>query len=334
MMKLETLKINKKRILEPKVLIAAGLTVLLIIGAIFLGKVFKEYYFWQETKDLYTAAMEDKTIDYSFLKPFRKWEVGDLEDVDARSAITLAVNGTKKIVFEKNPQRILPIASLTKIMTAYVALKNYQLDDTIVITPKIVATEEPTGYFRIGETFTVEELLHSMLIESSNDAAVAISEIMGEEKFVAEMNREAERMGLKHSYYIDPVGLDPDYENEPYNYSTAQDIAQLVSEILEESRDNPQIAKLFEITREKSYKINMSNGAFHHEAYTTNKILKEFPDMIGGKTGQTPNAKECFMVILPQPKNKGYLVNVILGSNNRFSEMKKIINWLNKAFVW
>lgn len=333
-MKLETLKINKKRILDPKILITTGLAVVLIITSLFLGRVFKEYYFWQKTKDIYTAALEDKIIDYSFLKPFRKWEVEDLENLDARSAISLAVDGTKKIVFEKEPQRILPIASLTKIMTGYVALKNYQLDDKIRITKEIVATEEATGYFSVGESFTVDELLHSMLIESSNDAAVAVSEIMGEEKFVSEMNKEAERMGLKHTYFVDPVGLDPDYENEPYNYSNAQDIAQLVSEILEESRNNPQIAKLFEITREKEYKINMSNGNFHHEAYTTNEILEEFPDMIGAKTGQTPDAKECFMVILPKPKGKGYLVNVILGSNNRFLEMKKIINWLNKAFVW
>jgi serine-type D-Ala-D-Ala carboxypeptidase (penicillin-binding protein 5/6) len=330
-MKLETLKINKKNFFSLKFFLSVTACLFLLIGSFWLGQVLKNYIYWKNTKDIYTAAIEKRVIDYSFLKPFRNWKIPALENLDAQAAISLADN---TIVFEKQAHKILPIGSLSKIMTAYIALKNYQLEDKIKITKEIVATEEVKGYFSVGEILTIEELLHSALIESSNDAAVAITEIMGKDKFIAKMNEEAETMGLQYTHYVDPVGLDPDFEGDPYNYSTAYDIALLVKNILEESKNDPKVAKLFEITREKKYKINLANGNFHHYAYTTNEILEEFPDMLGAKTGQTPMAKQCFMVVLPKPKGEGYIINVILGSNNRFLSMKEIINWLEKAFVW
>ena len=108
----------------------------------------------------------------------------------------------------------------------------------------------------------------------------------------------------------------------------------MAQQILKESENNAKIAKIIEMMRKEEHDIVLANGNFHHKAISTNKILDEFPDMLGAKTGQTPKAKQCFLVILPKPKGEGYLINVILGSDDRFKEMKKIINWLNKAFVW
>ncbi len=174
-----------------------------------------------------------------------------------------------------------------------------------------------------------------MLVESSNDAARALAEIIGEKKFVGLMNSEIKKIGIKHTHFVDPIGLDPDFPNQAYNYSTADDLAKFVQYILEQAKTDAKIAKIFEITKNTEHMILLSNGNQHHKAQTTDKLLEEFPNIVGGKTGQTPKAKQCLLIILPQPKSEqGYLVSIILGSNNRFGEMKQIINWLEKGFIW
>ena len=336
-MKIETLKVKTRRFKRQgfKIFIFCLIFLILVFGSLKFAQVIRGYIFYESIKDSNGGSVVNQTIDYSFLKPFRNWGVKGLEGINALSAVSMVINShEEKIVFEKNSDEMLHMASLSKIMTAYVALKNYELNDSIVITQKIVETEENKGELRIGERLTVEQLLASMLIESSNDAAMAISEIMGESKFLSLMNQEAKTLGLKYTYFIDPIGLDPDNGIGANNYSTAKELALLVQHILKESKNDPKIAKIIEMMRKEEYDITLENGTFHHKAISTNKILDEFPDMIGAKTGQTPMAKQCFLVILPKPKGEGYLVNVILGSNDRFGEMKKIINWLDKAFVW
>jgi len=339
-MKLETWKPKanfKFNFQDAKYVLAFLVLIFVIFGGVKLGKIMNEYIYWQETKDIYTAALVNAPIDYSYMKPFRNWQVGELEDIGAQAAIALVVKigqEESRVVFEKDISKMLHIASLTKILTAYVALKNYDLEQKIIITKQIVDTEENKGQFRIGEEFTVGELLHSMLIESSNDAAKAIADVVGEKQFVGLMNSQAKEMELNNTHFVDPIGLDPDYPGQPYNYSTVRDLAKMVEYILRESEKDSKIAKLFEIIREPEYTVSLSNGSSHHQALSTNKLLDEFPNMIGAKTGQTPIAGQCLLVITPKPKGNGYLVTVILNSNNRFGEMKKIINWLNQAFIW
>jgi len=326
-MRIETWNKKTKKIDKIKIAVFVLIFALLIFGSLKLSEVIESHILYK-TASVYN---NNETIDYSFLKPFRNWEVKALENIGARSALSMVVNShNEKIVFEKNIDEMLPMASLSKIMTAYVALKSYNLDDSIVITKKIVMTEENKGNFKIGERITVEQLLNSMLIESSNDAAVAIAEIMGEEQFVSLMNQTAEELQLSHTHFVDPVGLDPDNGIGGYNYSTAKELALLTQKILKQESG----AKIIEIMSKQEADILLADGQFHHKAVNTNEMLKEFPDMIGGKTGQTPIAKQCLLIILPKPKSEGYLINVILGSNDRFQEMKNIINWLNKAFVW
>jgi len=244
--------------------------------------------------------------------------------------------GKKKnhVLFEINASKPLPIASLSKLLTAYVVLKNYSLEQKVSITQEIVNTEENKGQFRVGEQFTIEELLYSMLVESSNDAASALASIVGEKEFVKLINSEVDRIGLNYTHFVDPIGLDPDFPNQTYNYSTANDLALLTKYILEESKKDAKIAKLVEIIGTPEHSVVLANGIFHHRAITTNKLLDEFPDIIGAKTVQTPMAGQCFLVIMQKPKGDGYIINVILGSQSRFQEMKNIINWLNAAFVW
>ncbi|MBU3964649.1 serine hydrolase [Patescibacteria group bacterium] len=320
---------------KTKNIVAGGLLLASISGSIALGKIANEYLYWKKTKDIYTAAVVSAPVDYSFLKPFRNWKTGELEGLKAKSAISLVTDsGSPRMIFDKSPDEIMPIASLTKLLTAYIVLQNYELDQEVVISQRAVDTEEIIGGFWVGEKFTVDQLLHSILIESSNDAARALAEIMGEQQFVNLMNKKVKEIGLKYTHFIDPIGLDPDFFGGGYNYSTANDLAMMVRHILQEADTNPEIARIFEITRNPKYPITLANGRVHHEAISTNKLLSEFPNTFGAKTGQTPIAGQCLLVIMPQPKNGGHVINIVLGSSDRFKDMENIINWINTAFVW
>jgi serine-type D-Ala-D-Ala carboxypeptidase (penicillin-binding protein 5/6) len=317
-------KIELKNI-KLKHIILGCFVVVMLFTSLFVGKMAKTYVYYNRTKDLYSANI----IDYSHFKPFRNWKISDLQDLTARSAISIVANGKDTVVYELNKDRIVPIASLTKLMTAYVVLDNYLLDDIIVITQEAVDVPELSGTLTAGEQIKVKDLLYSMLVESSNDAAYALAADMGMDDFIFEMNRTAKKLELDYTHFVNPIGLDPEFEILSHNYSTAYDLGLLAHRILD---DKPEI---FEMTRNEEVDLYYADGRFHHKAKNTNAILDNYPTMLGGKTGTTNMAGQCLLVIMPQPKHQGgYIINVILGSTNRFSDMEKILNWQTKAFIW
>ena len=317
-------KFNLKNI-ELKHVILFCFAIVMLFTSLFVGKMAKTYVYYNRTKDLYSANI----VDYSHFKPFRNWNISDLQDLSARSAISIVANGKDTIVYELNKDRIVPIASLTKLMTAYVVLDNYLLDDVVVITQEAVDVPEISGILTAGEQIKVKDLLYSMLVESSNDAAYALASDMGLDSFMFEMNETAKDLGLDYTHFVNPIGLDPEFELLSHNYSTAHDLGLLAHKILQ---DKPEI---FEITKNEDIDIYYADGRFHHKAENTNLILDNYPDMLGGKTGNTDMAGECLLVVMPHPKHKGgYVINIILGSSDRFGDMEKILNWQKIAFIW
>jgi len=239
-------------------------------------------------------------------------------EIAAVSAISVKIDkrGQQKILFEKNSEKILPIASLTKLMAASVVLENYDLSQELMVSKKAIGQPEAFGQLRIGEKLSVENLLYLILIESSNDAAFALSELIGEGGFVELMNLEAKYLGLKNTHFADPAGYSPE------NYSTVKDLVKFTKYLLEEK---PQI---LEISRLSEFDLYDPDGVFHHKLLNTNEILGEIPEIIGGKTGYTTEAGECFILVLKNPRDNSILINIILGSRNRFEEMQKLIDWL------
>jgi len=212
-------------------------------------------------------------------------------NLTASAAISTEVNfhGPDKILFAKGIKKKLPIASLTKLMTAVVAVDNYDLSD-------------------------VSDLLHMMIIGSCNKSALALSERIGEEKFVGLMNQKAKEIGMLDTYFVEPAGLS---EN---NYSTAEDLVVLVKYILADAK----YSEIINISREEEFYLE-SVGTFKN----TNQLLAELPDIIGGKTGFTEEAKGCLILITYNGKSNDYIIDIVLGSDDRFLEMKKIINYIN-----
>ena len=165
--------------------------------------------------------------------PQRKSEIPELE-IWARGAVSIlkTKSGEKKILFQKNIQEIMPIASLTKLMTADVILENFDLDQVVSISKDAVNQKEYIGGYQEGQTLMIRDLLFSSLVESSNDAMYSITQIAKTEGFVALMNLEAKSIGLNNTFFINPTGLDPEKE-EQGNYSTPIDLAELTFHILE-----------------------------------------------------------------------------------------------------
>lgn len=317
-----------------KFLISFIITILVCLGINALADNFEGFWLEQELAkkpELFSADLMDKIIqaEVEQLKAERELRERFKEiDVNAKAAISIRIdkNDNKIVLFEKNSKEILAIASLTKLMTALVVFdlnETYNLFDLITINKESVNQEGFSKYKDLiaGEKLSVENLLYIMLLESSNDAAFALTIPIGEKNFVDLMNLYAKKIGLSNTFFVNPTGLEPDDPKEPKNYSTAQDLSNLAGYIL---REHPRI---FEFTNNQNRKIINGDGSVHHIILeNTNKILAEVPNIIGGKTGWTPEANGCLLIVLRDPESSDYYINVILGSEDRFTEMLKIIN--------
>ena len=132
------------------------------------------------------------------LKPLRNWSVDEIK-INAKSAISIFfLEGEKdQILFKKNSDSKLPIASITKLVSASVVSENYDLNLPITISEEAVAQDSDSGQLKTGEVFQAKELLYPLLIESSNDAAYAFAEVIGAQNFVDLMNLELKKLEWK-----------------------------------------------------------------------------------------------------------------------------------------
>ena len=299
-----------------------------------LEKHLNNFFYWQETykyPEIYTAQIAP--IKKTNPKPIKNKEVEDL-NIEAKSVVSVLVDkrGKERILFEKQSGEQLPIASLTKLMTALVVLKNYDLSKEIVISKEAVSQEEDFGKLTAGKALTTQYLLYPLLMESSNDAAFSLANDypgMKEDLFVELMNQEAQKLSLGSTFFVNSTGLDPMKKNANLNLSSATDLAKLTKETIKE----PLIWEILSTPKYQVYGPELNN---------TNRLLEDsiswHDEIIGGKTGYTDLAGGCMILTLRAPSNPNLLIiNVILGTkdaSSRFDEMKKLVNWLDQAYVW
>lgn len=281
-------------------------------------------FFQENLENFFYAQISQPFKEMVFVKIPEKAQKPKIE-LNVKSALSLKINKIRgeKILFKKNPQEILPIASLTKLMTALVVIEdpeNYPFSDVLTISKEAAGQDDVPEYGNLkrGEKITLEKLLNLMLIYSSNDAAFALAEKIGLENFIFRMNQKAKILGMENSHFVNPTGLDPENQKfnlknlENFNYSTAEDLAKLTKYILNE------FPLIFEISSTKpAYQIK-------------NGFLNLSQNIIGGKTGYTDEAGGCLILVLK--KNGNYFINIILGTEgteSRIREMKKLIDWLN-----
>lgn len=235
-------------------------------------------------------------------------------EINAESVISLEsdLHGFDKILFEKNSDVQLPIASLTKLMTAIIILDNYNLSDTVLIDKFADAQNPVKQDVKLGDVLPVESLLEIMLIASSNKSAYALAGLIGQETFIDLMNQRAKDIGLSKTFFADTTGLNHN------NVSTAKDLSKLASYIL----SNKNYSKIVEISKTKELEIPEFG-----KIVNTDQLLEEIPDIVCSKTGFNTAAKGCLLLVIDKPDNNKYLINIILGADDRFLEMKKLISW-------
>lgn len=196
-------------------------------------------------------------------------------------------------LFALNENQQWPVASLTKLMTAVVVQENFLAEAKIKMSEEAVSTEGDAGNFLVGKTYTVSELLTPLLKLSSNDAAVALAEFYGKEKFLEAMNAKAEELEMQNTRFFDPSGL------SPLNQSTIEDLAKLAAYVFYR---HPEI---LEMTREKEGNIHPFAGQ---------------EDFLGGKTGFIDEANGN-LISLFNHEGRPILI-IILGSEDRFQDTK------------
>ena len=232
--------------------------------------------------------------------------VAEAVEVSATAAVLLDAD-TGQMLYEKNSDKQMLIASTTKIMTALVALEQAELDDTITVTWEHM-TEGSSMYLKPGETVRVEELLYGLLLCSGNDAALAVTECAGGlEPFVALMNEKAAALGMADTHFANPNGLD-----DEEHYSTARDMAQLARAAVNE----PTLLRMAS-TRQAS--IGGRTLTNH------NKLLGRMEGCLGLKTGYTKAAGRT--LVSCAEKDGRRLVAVTLRDGDDWNDHEALYRW-------
>ena len=223
---------------------------------------------------------------------------------------------TKQLIFAKDEQKINQPASLTKIMTAMLAIESGRMNDVVTITREMIQVEPTKANLRVGEKFYLRDLVKAAMVMSANDAAMSIGVFLGDgdvSKFVAQMNKKAKAIGMKNTNFTNPCGFDS--SNFGHHYSTALDLLTLSEYAIKNSNFN-DMAKL------KRHDFRAINTKRSYAAYTHNKLLNNYKYAVGIKTGYTQKAGPC-LIARAKNGNKDILV-VMLNSEHRWNDIKTI----------
>ena len=258
-----------------------------------------------------------------------EWWVFDKSDkelptppvINAKSAI--AVNlANNQIFYEKDKKKRLPIASLTKIMTAVIALENKELTDIFTVSEKAASMEPDSMGLFPGEKLTLNQLLQGLMLISGNDTSETIAEgISGNtEGFVKLMNEKARILGLKDTLFSNPSGL----EDGLAHYSTVSDLA-ILSKYALKNQGFKKIVSEKEILI--PYTVNEKEN--HKKFYLKNSSpLADYPGYIGIKPGFTPEAKKCLSTLVEQ--NNTEILIIVLGSDDRKGDTEGLLEYAKK----
>jgi len=225
---------------------------------------------------------------------------------------------TGEVILSKNQEKKLPIASISKLMTALVTSEIMSSDETTKVSKKALSTNGTNGELKSGEKIKISDLLYPLLLESSNDAAEVLAEFFDRDSFIAKMNQQAEILKMSGTSYEDPSGLSPN------NQSTASDIFKLTGYL---NQKKPEILK---ITTKRSYSIK------NHSWSNISQFLGE-EGYFGGKSGYTDEAKQTVVsnFLLPLGQSGLRPISItLLSSSDRQKDVKNILKYLKKNIYY
>lgn len=290
-------------------------------------------------------AVEDVFLENVFPvespAPVRDAGTPDIVLPNAHASVILDADSGVLLYHEKGTDR-RQIASLTKLMTGLLVMENvkdldevatitddiYGIPGTVVGCPTTGVCNGPRMY--PGERLTVRNLMRAMLMNSANDSAVALAvHVAGsQEKFVDMMNARAKELGLNDTHFCTPSGLEiTGHETECY--SSAYDIARIAAKALDYD-------EMWKIMRTPAMDITSVNGQRTHNIINTDKILDEYPGLVGTKTGFTPLAGRSLLAVAEEGDSgeKHRIVAVLLDDPYRWDDVKDMFAWTFDSYTW
>ena len=235
-------------------------------------------------------------------------------EVSAKAAIGIEAS-SGEIFYSKNIHTRLPMASTTKIMTAIIAIEEGELSDTVTVNKDAVGIEGSSIYLYEGERLTLEELLYALMLESANDAAMAIAiHVAGDiESFVMLMNDKAAELGLENTHFDNPHGLDSNG-----HYTTAYDLGIIAAYGMK----NPDFRRIV-----STYKmvIPLANGDGARVLINHNKLIRNYDGAIGIKTGYTKKSGRC--LVSAASKNGVELICVTISAPSDWQDHEGILDF-------
>ena len=224
-----------------------------------------------------------------------------------------------RILYSKNGDKVLPMASTTKIITAIVAIENGNLRDLVTVPKAAAAISGSKVGLKVGEKVTLEELLYGLILKSGNDAAIAIAQHIGgsAKGFAKLMNDKAIELGAYNTSFVTPHGLDA--QN---HYTTAVDLAKISAYAM-----NNQVFARISSTKNISGGVS---GKFNRVYSNINKFLYKLENADGVKTGYTGGAGKCLVASVKH--NGGRYISVVFNSNDRWNDAEKMVKFAEKNY--
>lgn len=254
----------------------------------------------------------------------------DLPDIDASNAFVMGKNGT--VYYARSADEQAKIASITKVMTAILAVENCKMDEKITVSNAAATVGNSTAGLLEGDEFTVEQALRGLMIPSGNDAAIALAEHVGKKldpktkdavaTFVKAMNERAKKLGCTGTLFENPHGLDFD-EWAGDMHSTAHDVALMMQEAMKDDTIREVMA-----SKDPWIEVTGADGSDHSHSMDTHNVLLGQDGNIGGKTGTTDDAGYCFASAYNRDGDEIY--TVVLNSSTtdqRFADTATLASW-------
>ncbi|WP_010631628.1 D-alanyl-D-alanine carboxypeptidase family protein [Sporolactobacillus vineae] len=239
---------------------------------------------------------------------------GSVPSVSAQAAV-LIDQASGRILFSRNSSEKLPIASITKVMTAVLAIESGKLNRMVTVSREAVRAEGSSIYLKPGERIRLIDLVYGLMLRSGNDASVAIAEAVAGSTagFALLMNEKAAELGMNGTHFMNPNGLD-----DPGHYSTAADMAVL-------TRYAMQNTTFRKITGTRSYRVEKTNKEQVRVLLNKNKMLRLYSKATGGKTGFTKKAGRT--LISTASSGSVSLIVVTLNDGDDWRDHQQLFEW-------
>ena len=279
---------------------------------------------WKRKSVRILLAAACLTLFSLWARPVLAEEAPKENELYAKAAVLLD-GESGRILYSKNGQKILPMASTTKIMTCILALENAGLQEEVTVSGEAASQPQVRLGIRTGQVFAMEDLLYALMLESDNDVAVAVAEHVGGsvEGFAELMNQKAKELGAARTNFVTPNGLDA-----AGHHTTAADLARILRYCLKES---PQKEKFLEITGSASHQFTDVSGKSSYACQNHNALLTTMAGAVSGKTGFTGSAGYCY-VGAAERDGKTLIVAVLASGwppnkNWKWADVKKLMEY-------